>query len=95
MKIGFLNSKLSSIQQLQKYGLICLLFLFACGPARHLQEDEKLLTKVKVKTKGKFSNSEELNSISKQKPNRRLLGLFKIYLGFYNLYYHKEDSRIK
>ena len=72
------------------------LFLFnSCGPARHLKEDEKLLTKVSINSISKNKYGSELKSIAKQKPNRKLLGLFKIYLGIYNLYYHKEKSKIK
>ena len=68
--------------------------LFACGPTRHLKEDQKLLSKVKLKSENsKFQ--EDLLSLSKQKPNRKFLGLFKIYLGVYNLYYNKEESKIK
>lgn len=75
--------------------LLALQLIYSCGPARHLNEGEKLLTKVSIKSVGKKKYREELKSIAKQKPNRRLLGLFKIYLGIYNLYYYKEDSKIK
>ena len=75
-------------------GILLILFT-SCGPARHLNEDEKLLTKIKIKSSKKIEFKEELKSISKQKPNRKLLGLFKIYLGIYNLYYNKEEVKIK
>jgi len=75
-------------------GILLMLFS-SCGPARHLEEDEKLLTKIKIKSSKKIEFKEELKSISKQKPNRKLLGLFKIYLGIYNLYYQKEEAKIK
>lgn len=75
--------------------LVSLLFSYGCGPARHLQEGERLLTKVSIETKGETKYARELKSIAKQKPNRKLLGLFKIYLGIYNLYYNKENSSIK
>lgn len=82
-----------------KVSFLAAIFLLAlswsCGPARHLEEDQRLLTKVKIKsTSGKHYN-EDLMSVVKQHPNRKLLGLFKIYLGVYNLYYNKEDSKIK
>jgi outer membrane protein assembly factor BamA len=83
----------------RKVSFLAAIFLLAlswsCGPARHLKEDQRLLTKVKIKnTSGKQYN-EDLMSVVKQRPNRKLLGLFKIYLGVYNLYYDKEDSKIK
>lgn len=67
----------------------------SCGPARHLEKDERLLKKVELNYEEKKKFQDDLYSLSKQKPNRKLLGLFKVYLGIYNLYYDKEDSKIK
>ncbi|MAY82805.1 MAG: hypothetical protein CMP59_01595 [Flavobacteriales bacterium] len=67
----------------------------ACGPARHLEGDQRLLKRTKISQKKQAKFHDELFSLTKQKPNRKLLGLFKVYLGVYNLYYHKEDSKIK
>lgn len=76
--------------------LIGLSFSFySCGPARHLEENERLLKKVKINYQKQQEFKNELYSLSKQKPNRKLLGLFKVYLGIYNLYYNKEDSKLK
>ncbi|MEQ8624065.1 MAG: BamA/TamA family outer membrane protein [Vicingaceae bacterium] len=77
------------------YFIVLSTLFYACGPARHIKENQRLLTKVKVKSQGDSKYDDEIKSISKQQPNRRLLGLFKIYLGIYNLYYDKEDSKIK
>lgn len=59
-----------------------------------MKEEQKLLSKVKIKSENSRFQ-EELLSLSKQKPNRKFLGLFKFYLGVYNLYYNKTDSKIK
>lgn len=67
----------------------------SCGPARHLPEGERLLSKVKIKSEGEKINKRKLREYLKQEPNRQLLGLFKIYLGIYNLYYNKPESRIR
>jgi len=72
-----------------------LSILFACNPTRHLEKDERLLNKVKVNTKKGFTEEDDLLSLAKQKPNRAILGFFKLHLGVYNLYYNKENSRIK
>lgn len=77
------------------YFIVLSCFIYSCSPARHLEEDQRLLTKVKVKTEGDNKYNDAILSISKQQANRKLLGLFKIYLGIYNLYYHKENSKIK
>lgn len=75
--------------------IILLSITWSCGPARHLKEDQRLLTKVKIKASSGNQYNEDLLSVVKQRPNRKLLGMFKIYLGVYNLFYHKEDSKIK
>jgi len=76
-------------------GLLLLGALSSCGPARRLEEDQRLLKRITFKHKKDKKFQEDLYSLSKQKPNRKLLGLFKIYLGVYNLYYNKEDSKLK
>tara|TARA_R110002096_G_scaffold169779_3_gene341501 strand:+ start:6653 stop:8962 length:2310 start_codon:yes stop_codon:yes gene_type:complete len=77
------------------FGLALGIFLSSCGTARHLKEDEKLLTNVKIKFEGKSKYSDDLYSLSKQKPNRKFLGIFSIYLGIYNLFYYKENSKLR
>lgn len=69
--------------------------LLACGPTRHLEDDQRLLKKIKIKYEKESKFEEDLYSLSKQKPNRKLLGLFKIKLGIYNLYHNKENSKIR
>ncbi len=76
--------------------LLVISFLFSsCQPTKHLKKDEFLLSKVKLKYKEQSLLKEELYSLSKQKPNRKLLGVFRLYLGVYNMYYHKEESKIR
>jgi len=72
-----------------------MVFFNSCGPARHLEEDQHLLKKVKINYQKNQKFKDELYSLSQQKPNRKLLGLFKVYLGIYNLYYKKEESRLR
>ena len=76
-------------------GLVVLFSLNACRPTRHLNENESLLVAVNIETKGKAKLNDDLKSISKQQPNRKLLGVFRIYLGIHNLFYNKEESKIK
>jgi outer membrane protein assembly factor BamA len=75
--------------------LLLVQLISSCGPARHLEGNEKLLSKIEFENEGELKYKQELLSLSKQRLNRKLLGLFKIYLGVYNLYYHKEDSKLK
>ncbi|GAB4256565.1 MAG: BamA/TamA family outer membrane protein [Vicingaceae bacterium] len=57
--------------------------------------NEKLVNKVKVKIDHPKLDKEEISSIVKQKPNRRLLGLFRFNLWVFNLYKIENDSKIK
>ncbi|MBL4706881.1 MAG: hypothetical protein JKY48_00380 [Flavobacteriales bacterium] len=53
------------------------------------------MNKITIKSNGNKKFNGKLNSIAKQQPNRKLLGIFRLYLGIYNLYSHKADSKIK
>lgn len=76
--------------------VFALLFVFtSCRPTKHLKDDELLLNDIQINYKSKPTLKEELYSLSSQKPNRRFLGFFRMYLGIYNLYYHKAESKIK
>lgn len=75
--------------------LSIVLLLNACSPTRHLEEGEQLLTRVKIESSSTNKYTSDLKSLPKQQPNKKLLGLFKLYLGIYNLYYNKPDSKIR
>jgi len=93
------NQRHSSFQLSSKntflLGLVVLFSFNACRPTKHLKENELLLTAVNIETNGKKRYNDDLKSISKQQPNRKLVGVFRIYLGIHNLFYKKEDSKIK
>ncbi|MDB9964585.1 hypothetical protein OAD50_05895, partial [Vicingaceae bacterium] len=76
-------------------GLVVLFSLNACRSTKLLKDDQLLLTSVNIETEGKKKYNDDLKSISKQQPNRKLLGVFRIYLGIHNLFNKKEDSKIK
>lgn len=58
--------------------------LSACNVSRSIPENEYLLSKNTIKI-DKSGFSESINSIIKQKPNRKILGVFRFHLGVYNL----------
>lgn len=95
--MSFWSRHLLSVRLKSKFllGIVFAFTLYSCSSTRHLEEDQKLLTKVKIKYSDKKVYQEELLALSKQKPNRKLLGLFKFYLGIYNLYYNKTESKIR
>ena len=58
--------------------------LFSCNPARRLADGSFLLTKSTIISNNKNLNEEELYSILKQQPNRKILGIMRFHLRVYN-----------
>ncbi len=106
MSVSFVN-KLKSDSDRMRYrasrrihfsGLLSLsfiLFIFcACNPTKHIGEKQYLLNKnVIVSNKPEFN--EDLYVLIKQKPNRRIIGLFRFHLGIYNLFYSSNVETSK
>ncbi len=65
--------------------LLALQWITSCSSTKHLAENEKLVTKVKVKTDGKYEG-DPLLPVVRQLPNRKTLWLFRIHLAIYNTY---------
>jgi outer membrane protein assembly factor BamA len=74
--------------------LLFLLVLQACSPTRHLRDDQYLLRRnVVLNNNTHVSNSEMMNFV-RQKPNRKILGIFRFHLQTYNLVnVSKEEKR--
>ena len=64
---------------------ILLIFLFACNPARQIPQGKYLLVKSKIIADTLILSKESFLPFIKQKPNRKILGLFRFHLGVYNL----------
>jgi outer membrane protein assembly factor BamA len=73
--------------------LIILLGLHSCHPTRHLVDEQILLTKVKLNVSGKITE-DELVSVVKQQPNRKIVGSIRFHLGVYNMV-DKQKLEIK
>src|SRR3954462_2038325 len=75
--------------------LFACLLLMACNPTRRLKDNEALLVTNEIKfTEGKF-NKEPLQAIIKQKPNRKIFGLFRFHLWLYNTVNQQKLERDK
>ena len=74
---------------------ITLLFLSSCNPTKHVKPNELFLQKSKVKIDGRKIDKDNLESIIKQKSNRKIFGLFRFHLGVYNLFKEDNESKIK
>lgn len=67
---------------------ICfVLLLAACNPSRKLADNQHLLVRQKVVLEGnqKGISSSDLDDLVKQRPNRKMLGVFPFKLWMYNL----------
>lgn len=71
-----------------------LWFLPSCSPVKHLQPGEYLLNKNTIQSDQSELN-EQISSIIKQKPNRKILGLFRFHLGVYMLANTGNETRFK
>jgi len=79
--------------QLLLFALL-LWILNGCSPVKHLDNDAVLLNKNVVKS-DKPALNEGIASIIKQKPNRKILGLFRFHLGVYTLANRGKETRFK
>ncbi|CAG0982117.1 hypothetical protein FLAV_01825 [Flavobacteriales bacterium] len=75
--------------------LFCIVLFSACNPTKNLKNNELLVNRVKVKTDTRKVSNDELLAIVKQKPNRRILGLFRFHLTIYNLYKKESDDILR
>jgi len=74
--------------------VIGVIFLSSCSPTKYLNPEETLLHKVKVKRNNRSVSKEEIINITKQKPNKKILSLFRFHLGVYNYWpWPKSDFR--
>lgn len=70
---------------------LIFLFLTSCNGIRKLGADQYLLNKSIIKTDHPEFR-EEMHTILKQKPNRKILGIFRFHLGIYNLANQGRDT---
>lgn len=60
-----------------------------------MKENDLFLKQVKFKIDNKRISKEDLKNIVKQKPNRKILGVFRFHLGVYNLFSANSEAKIK
>lgn len=57
----------------------------SCKSTKHVPDDKYLLKKYSIQCDDKSINPEELEAYIKQRPNRKILELFRFHLGIYNM----------
>jgi outer membrane protein assembly factor BamA len=75
--------------------IVAMLFLEACNVTKPLKENEYLLVKNKFRINTSKVSSEELSGYLQQKPNKKLFGLFRANIAFYNLGSKGKDTKFK
>ena len=70
---------------------LIILVLFACSPVKKLHDGESLLQSNYIKSHHISIPKSEIEVYIKQKPNRKILGLFRLHLELFNL--ANEGSR--
>ncbi|OQY01142.1 MAG: hypothetical protein B6I20_07970 [Bacteroidetes bacterium 4572_117] len=61
-----------------------MVFLFSCSPTKYIQESEYFLKEYKIETDNKEVLNFTIDSYVKQKPNKKIAGIF-LYTRIYNL----------
>jgi outer membrane protein assembly factor BamA len=75
--------------------LFAIFITAACNPARKLADDQYLLNKNTIVIDSSSVSKEDLKTLYKQKPNRKILGVFRFHLWFYNLFDKEKIARDK
>ncbi len=71
------------------------ILFFSCNPTKTLKDNEKFLQSNTIEINNTKVDKEELYNIIKQKPNKKILGIFRFHLGVYNFLSNKEDSKMR
>ena len=75
-------------------GMAVVLLLSSCSTTKYVPKDKYLLDKVSFDGSGNTVNNNDLTKHLRQKPNFKAFGLFRIYLGVYNLSGRDSTKRI-
>ena len=83
------------VQPKSIFVLLSFFIAVACNPARKLGADQYLLNKNTIVVDNSSVHKDDLKGLIKQKPNRKILGLFRFHLWFYNLFDKEKIARDK
>ncbi len=84
-----------NLQRKTLFILFAVLVTVACNPARKLASDQYLLNNNKIEIDNSSVSKDELKTLVKQKPNRKIFGIFRFHLWFYNLFDKEKIARKK
>ncbi|MDD4149724.1 MAG: BamA/TamA family outer membrane protein [Bacteroidales bacterium] len=75
--------------------VIIMLSLDSCRSTKHVADDEYLLTKVSFDCKNSNVDIEDVETALKQKPNRKMLSVFRFHLMVYNMAKSGKERKFK
>jgi len=73
---------------------ISLVFLVSCNPARHLTQDQYLLQRNRIEVADTDVSREDMNNLLRQRPNRKIFGVFPFHLSMYNFAKRRGDGQV-
>ena len=75
--------------------ILALLFIGGCSVTKNLDTNEHLLIKNKIQISDRKILPEELEPYLQQKPNKKLFGLFRTNIAFYNMGSKGKETKFK
>lgn len=94
IKLYFSSHKFIENKGITTLVVVSIALLFSCNPTKKLKENEELLLSNKLELDNKKIDKEELNAIIKQKPNKKILGIVRFHLGWFNMFSKDGVSKI-
>lgn len=82
-----------SLRNLTRIGALLVLLLWGCSPVRRLNESEYLMIKNKIRGNSTEITDSELLTYTRQKPNRKIAGIWRFHLQTYSLVNKKRFEK--
>ncbi|MFO7977978.1 MAG: hypothetical protein R6U64_04905, partial [Bacteroidales bacterium] len=73
--------------------VILSLFFTGCSPSRHLPDQQYLLNRSTIEVKDAEIKKDQLTNFVRQKPNRRILGIYRFHLNVYQFADRRPQNR--
>ena len=73
--------------------VICIAIYFSnCSTGKYLENEHFLISQNRIEIDGRKIKNKEVYTLIKQKPNKKILGFWPLYLNFYNLAAKKNQD---
>ncbi len=72
--------------------ILIIFVIESCSPVKLVSENQFLLKKVEIECKNKEIETSDLGNCVKQRPNSKILFVYRFYLQVYNTFYSRKDK---